>query len=89
MTQSRARFAVAVLLTASTVPAAASGIPESVDPALIPNYRLVLPGLATAGQPSAEALRRLKEWGFKTVVNLRPPAAGTKAEEEIVRASPT
>jgi uncharacterized protein (TIGR01244 family) len=42
-------------------------------------------GLATAGQPSAEALRRLKEWGFKTVVNLRPPAEGTEAEEAMVR----
>lgn len=62
-------------------------IPESVDPAVIPNYRLVKPGLATAGQPSPEALRKLKEQGFRTVINLRAETEpGVKEEEAIVKA---
>lgn len=61
-------------------------IPETVDPAVIPNYRLVKPGLATAGQPTAEALRRLKEQGFRTVINLRTESEpGVKEEEQIVK----
>jgi uncharacterized protein (TIGR01244 family) len=52
--------------------AATSTPPESVPAESIPNYVLLAPGLAAAGQPSPDALRRLKELGFKTVINLRP-----------------
>ena len=31
-------------------------VPESTEPLAIPNYRVVRPGLATGGQPSAETL---------------------------------
>jgi len=74
---------VAVLLSAT---AAFAQIPEAVDPAVIPNYRLLKPGLATAGQPTPEALRKLKEQGFKTVINLRADTEpGGKEEEAIVK----
>lgn len=75
---------VAVMLCAVS---AAAQIPESVDPAVIPNYRLLKPGIATAGQPSPEALRKLKEQGFRTVINLRADTEpGVKEEEAIVKA---
>jgi uncharacterized protein (TIGR01244 family) len=54
------------------VPVMAGSPPETLPADAIPNYRLVNPGLATAGQPSPETLAKLKELGFKTVVNLRP-----------------
>jgi uncharacterized protein (TIGR01244 family) len=64
----------------------ADEIPVSMDPASMPNYRLLRAGLATAGQPSPEALRRLKAMGFKTVINLRAESEkGVKDEEAIVR----
>jgi len=60
--------------------------PQTVDPALIPGYVVVRPGLVSAGQPSAEGFRQLKVLGFKTVVNLRTPSEGAPPEEEqIVR----
>jgi uncharacterized protein (TIGR01244 family) len=62
--------------------AAASATPENVAAQSIPNYSLVEPGLAVAGQPSAETLRRLKELGFKTVINLRPLGEAPIVAEE-------
>ena len=75
---------LAAALASSPAPTAA---PAAVDAKDIPNYHLVRPGLATAGQPSDDALGKLKGLGFKTVINLRTPGeqkAG--AEEEAVRA---
>jgi uncharacterized protein (TIGR01244 family) len=72
-----------VLALLAAVPLGAQ-IPETVDKAAIPNYRVIRPGLATAGQPSPEALGRLKEMGFKTVINLRTEKEGGKAEEQSV-----
>jgi uncharacterized protein (TIGR01244 family) len=64
----------------------AAQIPEGVDPIAIPNYRVVKPGFATAGQPTPEALRSLKEKGFKTVINLRMDTEpGVKEEEAAVK----
>lgn len=69
-------------------PAAAreGGIPASVDGALIPAYRLIAPGVAAAGQPTAEALGKLKEMGFRTVVNLRTEQEGAAQERPLVEA---
>lgn len=65
---------------------AAAQIPEKVDPGAIPNYRVLMPGLATAGQPTPEALRSLKEKGFKTVINLRTESEpGVREEEAAVK----
>lgn len=63
---------------------ASAQIPESMDAAAIPNYTRVRPAVATAGQPSPETLARLKELGFRTVINLRTEAEGAKAEEALV-----
>jgi uncharacterized protein (TIGR01244 family) len=64
--------------------AAWAQVPETMDDAAIPKYRVVRPGLATGGKPSAEALERLKAQGFKTVVDLRTEAEGTTTEKETV-----
>jgi uncharacterized protein (TIGR01244 family) len=63
---------------------AVAQIPESMDPAAIPNYVLLRPGLATAGQPTTAALGRLKDQGFRTVVDLRMDAEGTRQQEEAI-----
>lgn len=77
---------LAVLAALAAAPLLA-GIPDSVDPAEIPNYRVVRSGLATAGQPSPQALGRLKEMGFKTVINLRTEKEGAREEAETVTAA--
>jgi uncharacterized protein (TIGR01244 family) len=75
----------ALVVVACLAPAlAAAGPPESVDPGRIPAYRLVRPDLATAGQPSPEALTELKAMGFKTVVNLRTVSEGPADERALV-----
>ncbi len=79
------RFLVLPALILAT--RALAQVPESVDRAAIPNYHRVGPDLATAGQPSPEALAKLKEMGFKTVINLRTEREGAKAEQEAVEAA--
>ena len=61
-------------------------IPDSMAPGEIVNYRVVRPGLATAGKLSQDALDHLKAKGFKTVVDLRTEAEGTAAEKQAVEA---
>jgi uncharacterized protein (TIGR01244 family) len=60
-----------VMLVLGALPVRAGSPPEQLPSEALPQYRLVTPGLATGGQPSAETLAKLKELGFKTVVNLR------------------
>jgi len=74
---------VAVALGAAC---ASAGVPETVEPAVIPAYRLIRPGLAAAGQPTPEALRGLREMGFRTVVNLRQEKEGPVDERALVEA---
>ena len=76
-------LALAVALGAST---ASAGPPEAVDPAAIPAYRLLHPGLAAAGQPTPAALEGLREMGFRTVVNLRAEKEGPADERAVVEA---
>jgi uncharacterized protein (TIGR01244 family) len=71
------------LLGASPVRA---GVPEAVDPARIPGYRVLETGLAAAGQPVPEALASLGDMGFRTVVNLRTEAEGAAEERAAVEA---
>ncbi len=75
---------VVVALVAAA--AAAAEPPQTVDAGSIPNYRLLQPGLATAGQPAPEALAKLKDMGFRTVVNLRTEREGTAEERKVVEA---
>jgi uncharacterized protein (TIGR01244 family) len=65
---------------------ALAGIPQSVEPAEIPNYQVIRPGLALGGQPSPESLKRLGDMGFRTVVNLRTQQEGAVEEGQVVRA---
>jgi uncharacterized protein (TIGR01244 family) len=65
---------------------AGAGVPEAVDAAAIPAYRLIRPGLAAAGQPSPAALASLEEMGFRTVVNLRTEKEGAAEERSVVEA---
>jgi uncharacterized protein (TIGR01244 family) len=74
---------VAVALLAAS---AIAGVPQAVEPTAIPNYRLILPGLAVAGQPTPAALQGLKEMGFRTVVNLRSEKEGPADEKAAVEA---
>ena len=75
---------LAATVAASPAPPAA---PSTVDASAIPNYHLVRPGLATAGQPTEQGLAQLKALGFKTVINLRLPIEKwTGNEEETVKA---
>lgn len=78
------KLPIAVLVLAAA--AAAAELPESVDSARISSYRRLSPALATAGQPSPEALAGLKEMGVRTVVNLRTDAEGAAAEKPVLEA---
>jgi uncharacterized protein (TIGR01244 family) len=59
-------------------------VPEAVDPAQIPNYKVIAPGIVAAGQPAPEALAKLSSMGFKTVLNLRMPGEGGASNEREV-----
>jgi uncharacterized protein (TIGR01244 family) len=74
-------FAVALMAIASV---SGAEPPQSVDAASIPAYRLLQPGLAAAGQPTPEALSKLKDMGFRTVVNLRTEQEGGAEERRVV-----
>jgi len=64
---------------------ALAGVPDAVDPADIPAYRVLRPGLAVGGQPSPAAVSRLADMGFRTVINLRTASEGAEAEGDTVR----
>ena len=72
---------LSILLAAAVSVSAGDGVPETVDPAQIPNYKKVTPTLAAAGQPTAEVLPKLGALGFKTVINLRMPNEDQPANE--------
>ena len=59
-------------------------LPATMDPAAIPNYTRVRPGLAVAGAPSPVALAHLKQQGFKTVIDLRQESEGLAEEKASV-----
>lgn len=76
---------VVALVALAALPTRAAELPSSVEG--VPNYHVVRPGLATAGQPSPEAWERLRKLGFKTVLNLRTEGEGAKDEEKVVTAN--
>ena len=82
----RNRTLVPLMVIAGLAAVASAGVPQSLPESEIPAYRLQAPGLATAGQPTPAALARLKEMGFKTVVNLRTEQEGAGEERAVVEA---
>ena len=82
MIRTLAPLAVTLLLVAPAL----AGVPVAVDPAEIPSYQVVRPGLAFGGQPGRQTLERLGEMGFRTVINLRTEREGAAEEGKIVRA---
>jgi len=80
------RFLAALFLTGvAATPALTAEVPRTVDPAEIPLYQVLRPDLAVGGQPSPQAMRRLGEMGFKTIINLRTRPEGAVEEGEVVR----
>jgi len=75
-----------VLMLATAATGSPAEPPEAVDAASIPNYRLIHSGLATAGQPAPEAMAKLRDMGFRTVVNLRTEGEGGAGERAVVEA---
>lgn len=73
-----------VLVSFLCAAAAHAQIPETVEPALIPGYHVIAPGIAAAGQPAAEVLPKLEAMGFRTVLNLRTPAEDGPDERGVV-----
>jgi uncharacterized protein (TIGR01244 family) len=63
-------FAIAIItMTTAGALAAAAELPQQSD--VVPNYVLIAPGVAGGGQPALEDLARIKDMGFRTVINLR------------------
>jgi uncharacterized protein (TIGR01244 family) len=90
----RAATMVAALTLAVTGPGCrtaavrpAPSVPETVEPSLLPNYTRLHSDLAAAGQPTEAGLQRLREMGFRVVIDLRAPSEGTAAEEAAVKAA--
>jgi uncharacterized protein (TIGR01244 family) len=80
MTRSIIRVAAGAMLAAAS--AAASEAPAAAEG--IANYRRLSGSLAVAGAPSVEAAARLKDWGFRTVIDLRTEGEGTAEEKAAV-----
>jgi uncharacterized protein (TIGR01244 family) len=81
------RFVVGLAAAWALAAALSAEVPETADATAFPNYRLIRPGLAVAGQPTAAGLAELKAMGFKTVVNLRTEKEGAKDEALVVKAA--
>jgi uncharacterized protein (TIGR01244 family) len=84
MTGSERRFVFFLSLAWAMAAPLSAEIPVAVDATAFPNYRVLRPGLAVAGQPTAEGLAQLEAMGFKTVVNLRTEQEGAKDEGAVV-----
>lgn len=69
----------ALLLIAPLASAGDGTVPDRLD---VPNYSVLAPGVAAAGQPPAAVIEKLKELGFRTVVNLRAATEPGVAEEK-------
>jgi len=67
------RFLVLVTFLAASLLAAQPSDPLEG----LPNYYRLRPDIATAGQPSDEALEAVQEAGFKAVLNLRTEQEGS------------
>jgi uncharacterized protein (TIGR01244 family) len=74
------------ILSLSLLPVATQA-PAGLEAETIPNLTRPRPGLACAGQPAPDTLKRLAALGFRTVVNLRTSGEpGVAGEAEAVEA---
>ena len=75
------------LLALATLLAASLLVAQEPDPLEgLPNYYRLRPDIATAGQPSDEALEAVQKAGFKAVLNLRTEQEGSLDEKPKVEA---
>lgn len=74
-------YPLAVGLLLAMLALAASAQLESPQAGL-PNFHQVNPQLYRGGQPKTDRLRKLKDLGIKTIVNLRGEDDSTRAESE-------
>jgi uncharacterized protein (TIGR01244 family) len=75
-----------IALAAFVVPVAAQDTDPLAGNAGIPHYYRLRKDIATAGQPSDEALAAVQKAGFKAVLNLRTEKEGSLEEEPKVEA---
>jgi uncharacterized protein (TIGR01244 family) len=78
------KLAPLVLFVAASLAAHAGEIPASVDKAEAPNWQRLGPGLAVAGQPTPDLLKKLGAMGFRTAVSLRAPSEGFEKDQALV-----
>lgn len=71
-------------LVAASFAAHAGEIPASVEKAEILNYQKLGPGLAVAGQPTPDFLKKLGAMGFRTAVSLRAASEGFGKDQALV-----
>jgi len=78
------------LLALATLLASSLLVAQESDPlegqASLPNYYRLRPDIATAGQPTDEALEAVQKAGFKAVLNLRTEQEGSLEEKPRVEA---
>ena len=79
--------AVVTAAVASLCAASGAGLPATVAPAVIPNYSLLRADVAAGGRPTDEGLARLRDLGFRVVVDLRAESEGTEPERRAVTAA--
>ncbi len=80
----RSVLALVTLLAASLLVAQESDPLE--EQSSLPNYYRLRPDIATAGQPTDEALEAVQKAGFKAVLNLRTEQEGSLDEKPKVEA---
>ena len=74
MSSTATRLCIALVLALAPATAAAQ--------AALPNMVEISPRLVTSGQPTAEALGKLKEQGFEAVIYLAPPTVHDAVRDE-------
>jgi protein tyrosine/serine phosphatase len=83
-TRALAALAAVALLVLSSL--CAFGAPPLVPEKEIPNFAEVAPGIYRGAAPTAAGLKRLKEMGVRTVIDLRIERKGQKEEAEATKA---
>lgn len=82
----RPTICIALALSALVLPAAAQDADPLADNEGIPNYYRLRDDIATAGQPTDEALTDVQNAGYKAILNLRTEQEGSLEEKPKVEA---